>query len=196
MSKLMLEEDDVVEAAPAPDDKDLAQVKDLAHRYLALEQECTQIEEQLKRKQLELRQIRESDLPLAMTTIGMTAFSLVGGGLVRVKEAIHAGISQANQPQAFSWLEKNGHGAIIKHEIKILFGKGEDAWAKKFLRDCAARKKLLRTERKDAVHPGTLTAFVKEQIAAAKAEGKSPENVIPYDILGVFTLRYAEVIFP
>lgn len=190
----LLEEEQLdVEPAPIPEDKDLKKIALLASWYLELEKEITKIEATLAAKQAQLKAIREGSLPLALTEVGMTKFTLTGGSQITLKTGYVASITEANRQAAHEWLEAHGHGSIIKHEIKIVFGKGEEAWARKFLRDLSNRKRPLRFDRKDAVHPQTLGAFVRETIAAAKAEGQSPEAVIPFPLLGVFELRYAEV---
>lgn len=188
--------DDGVEAAETPSDEELKEVRRLAQQYADLEDEIAELGRQLAAKQLALKGIREGSLPLALTTIGMKRFELIGGGEVELKTMVAASITEARKPEAHAWLEKNGHGGMIKHEIKIMFGKDEDAWAKKFLADLAKRKKPLRFERKDAVNPQTLGAFVRKTIADATARGLSPEKVLPLDLLGVFQMRYAEVVRP
>lgn len=192
----LLGDDPEVEAAPPPDDADLKTVAQLAERHIELEAQIAALQAELAVKQSALEAIRNSDLPLAMTSLGLELFRLTGGGVIELKEIIAASITKENQPKAFPWLEKNGHGDLIKHVITIQFGKGEDAWAKKFLQDLAKRKRPLKFDRKDTVHPQTLGAFVREQIRAAKAEGLDPRDQLPYDLLGVFQQKYAEVSLP
>lgn len=182
-----------IEPAPIPQDAALKNIARLAQDYAHLEREIADLEDQLKAAKDAWRSLREGSLPLALTEVGMTKFTLTGGSQITLKTGYVASITEANRAAAHEWLEQNGHGSIIKHEIKIVFGKGEEAWAKKFMRDMAQRKKPLKYERKDAVHPQTLGAFVRETIAAAKADGQSPEAVIPFPLLGIFELRYAEV---
>lgn len=185
--------DQDIEPAPIPDNKELANIATLARRYTDLEKEIEDLEAKLKAKKAEWESLRGNALPLAMTEVGMKKFELVGGGKVVLHSNYVGAITEANKPLAHAWLEKSGNGSIIKHLITIIFDKGEEAWAKKFMRDMAARKKPLRYERKDSVHPQTLGKFIRESIANAKAEGLPPEGQIPFDLLGVFELRYAEV---
>lgn len=187
-----LDHDDI-EAAPIPDNQDLANIAAMAKRYIDLEDTILKLEQELALKKADLKTLREGSLPLALTEVGMTSFKMNGGISVILKTGHVASISEANRPAAHAWLEKSGNGAIIKHQITIQFGKGEEAWAKKFLRDLSQRKRPLKYERKDTVHPQTLGAFVREKIASAREQGLSPERQIPFDLLGVFELRYAEV---
>lgn len=200
MSERLIGDDELeVEAAPVPDAGELKQIAALAAEYLALEDVISEIEQRLAAKKLALKTLREHQLPLALTEVGMESFRLVGGGEVKLKNMVSGGVSEANQREAFAALEKNGHGGIIKHEIKILFGKGEEAWAKKFLRDMEKRKRPLNAQRKDFIAPQTLGAFVREQVKEFESRGLDPQAAMPddlYRLLGVYRMRYAEVTPP
>lgn len=103
------------------------------------------------------------------------------------------------QEAAFAALEKAGQGDLIKHTLTIKFGKGEEKWAAKFMRDLAQRKKPLRVERKDAVAPQTLGAFVREQAAAAKEQGVPLKDYLGeamFGLLGIYERRWTEVDLP
>lgn len=197
MSERLIGDTDLeVEAAPVPEESELKRIADLAREYLELENEIGIIEDRLSAKKLALKTLREQQLPLALTEVGMESFKLVGGREVRLKSMVAGSVSEANQSEAFAALEKNGHGGIIKHEIKILFSKGEEAWARKFLRDLSQRKRPLNAQRKDFIAPQTLGAFVREQVKEFEASGLDPATAMPddlYRLLGVYRLRYAEV---
>lgn len=192
----LLEDDGDVESAPPPADADLKTVAELAQRVLTLEDEIAVLEAEAQTKKNALKEITEHTLPLALTQLGMTKFELTGGGLVGIKEIIAASISEANKAAAHAWLEKNGHGSLIKRQITITFGKGEEKWAAKFMRDLAQRKKPVRSQLKEAVNYQTLGAFVREQIVDARIKGKDPQDVLPYTLLGVFEAKIAEVKLP
>lgn len=101
-----------------------------------------------------------------------------------------------DQNEAHVWLEDNGHGDLIKHEIKILFGRDDGSWYKKFMADCAKRKRPLDFSRRDWVDPNTLGAFVREQIRNAAAQGVPPEQAIPFKVFGVHTATVAKLVAP
>jgi hypothetical protein len=188
-----------VEAAPPPSDAELRQVRVLAQQYLDLEAEIERLEEVTAAKKLALRTLKETALPMAMTALGMTDFGLVGGGKVVVSDLVRAGITEANRPLAFAALEKNNHGDIIKHEITVLFGKGEEKWAAKFLADLAKRKKPLNVSRRDFVEWQTLGKLAKELVAACKSKGLDPKEALPddlYRLIGIYEARVAEVKLP
>lgn len=196
---VLIDEEEEIDVAEPPSDAELRQVHLLAQQYVDLESDIADLEEKLSAKKLALKNVREQALPMAMTAVGMTKFEMQGGAMVAVSDYVRAGIVEANRPMAFEALEKNGHGSIIKHEITVLFGKGEEAWAKKFMADLAKRKKPLNVARKDFVEWQTLTKLAKELVANAKAQGLDPKDALPddlYRLMGVYEARVADVKLP
>lgn len=199
MSKEILIGDDDspdVEAAPPPTDEELSKVRTLAAQQLELVADIIELQDQLDAKNSKLKQNMEVDLPTLMAQLGMTDFGLVGGARVAVKTAVNASIPKDLTVDAHGFLEEHGHGGLIKRRIQILFGREDIAWAKKFLADCAKRKKPLNLDTKEWVEPQTLSAFVREQIALATNAGADPEERVPTRLFGVFKRTYAAVEVP
>jgi len=179
-------DDGDVEAAPEASDKQLKQISTLVQAMVKLQGEVDQAQAVLKDKMQAFQAISEVALPEAMSAAGYTAPTKmkIAGMQVEFVTKHDAHISKDRQAEAYAWLEKNGHGDLIKHAINITFGKDEEAYFKKFIRDLAKRKKPVKAEIKDSVHTGTLGAFVREKIAA----GDLPEKAMT--LLGVFIRRY------
>ncbi len=182
-----------IEAAPAPNDADLKRIADSARAVIKLENEIADLEAQLKQKNESLRQLQESTLPEAMRSAGLNSFELAKGWGVKIHRLITASIPTGKRtgedlrPAAFAHLESQGAGGLIKHVIVITFGRDEDAWAKKFLRDMAQRKKPLNAKREDSVHSGTLSAYVRERLEAGVLTDEDRH------LLGVYELNKALV---
>lgn len=187
-----LDDDQDVEPAPLPDDAEVRGVAQLAQDMTDLEEEIAELEAILERKRAAHKAIREGSLPLRMAELGMEGFDLIGGSRIEVRELIVANIAEANRTKAHAWLEGDGSGSIIKRTITVEFGKDEEVWAKKFQRDLDKRKKPLKYAMKEAVNYQTLGKFVRDKLSEARREGKDPAQVIPYDLFGIFKLRYAE----
>lgn len=121
----------------------------------------------LKAAQKALSDISEHRIPELMDQLGKKRVLLPKSGLsISLKEGIRAAIPEQTREQAFEWLRANGHAALIKRELKVPFGMGQDALA------ASAFKTLLdlgtRPEDKTFVHPQTLNSFVKEQLAEGR----------------------------
>lgn len=120
------------------------------------------------------RTLREETIPNAMTELGLTSLTLENGQALSIKQEVYASISASQAPLAFDWLNENGFGGLIKTEVTTLYGKGERDAAQKLV--AKLTNEGLNANFKESVHPSTLKAFLKEQIA----EG----NPCPLDLFG------------
>jgi len=161
----------------------LARIARLAEEQRKAAQAVADAEEALKSRKKELVQISEHDLPEAMLAVGMGEVKLKDGTTVSVSDRIQARISKEHEAAAFKWLEDNGEAGLIKREFKIGFGRDQEEWAAKF--EEGLGKDNVGYTRKQAVHPQTLKAFVREQLE----EGVE----IPEEVFGVFRQTVAKL---
>ena len=163
----------------------LAQLGNMAVEMTALETKVVEAERALKVAQEDLRIISEKTIPDAMDALGIEEFTARGGLKIRIGEAIRASIPKARQEEAVTWLDAHGFAALVKRKFVVQFGKDEEKWANKFAADLAKRKRQLAVAQDKAVHPSTLSAFVREQLE----EGAD----LPLDLFGVFRQRFAKL---
>lgn len=173
---------DYPDVAPAGEDA-LAKIARLAQSQREAAQLVERAEQALDDAKGQLKQISEVDLPELMATVGMGQIKLSDGTTVSVSDRIHARISQDNMADAHTWLNANGHGNLIKREFKVGFGRDQEEWATAF-EDTLANEGV-KYDRKQAVHPSTLRAFVKQQL-------EDGEN-IPEDVFGVYRQSVAKL---
>ena len=69
-----------------------------------------------------------------------------------------------NRPKAYEWLRDNGYDDIIKNNVSVSFGRGEDDLANAF--KAVAEKEGYVPQQDTSIHAGTLKAFVRERIEA------------------------------
>lgn len=143
--------------------EEVTEIAALANRQVMLEGRLDALEQQVKDAKEELRVVAEELLPEAMQMAGMSEFRLASGLKVTVRDDVYASIRADYAEQACEWLQQNGLGDVIKDEVKINFGRGETLLAAKFL-EMAEQYRLAASE-KAGVHPQTLKALVKEQMA-------------------------------
>lgn len=161
----------------------LQQVAELAKMQQLLEEEIKEKELMLKTTQESLRRIQEDLLPSVMQEIGLKSFVLTDGSTITIKDDIACSISKDGKPAAFLWLRSNGHGDLIKHTVSIDFNKEQDDKAVSFLAFC--EKHNLQAADDLKVHPQTLKAFIKEQLAMGKE--------IPLDLFGAYPYSKAVI---
>jgi len=172
--------------------ENLKELAVLAERQLELEREKSKLEEQLKQVDQQLQKVSGVDIPTAMDAIGMSDFMLRSGERITVERKVKASIPKAKQAAAFKWLRDNEHGSLIKNQVIAAFGRGEDEKAKELARKLDEQG--MTVQQKESVHAQTLSAFVREQLAKAKDEGRTAE--LPLDLLGVFEYNVTKVSKP
>ncbi len=136
--------------------RNLVKAEDLVERAQAALDEATE----------HARLLREETIPGVMQEMGLDSVRLDSGETLSLKQEVYCSIAKGNKDKAFAWLEKHGHGGLIKTEVTILYGKGELKQATAFAATCI--KKKLDTRLEQGVHAATLKAFVGEQIRNRK----------------------------
>ena len=142
----------------------------------ALEDEIKNDEELIKNKKKNLEQISGELIPTLLSEMGLSSLKLADGSSVDGRQHYSATISFANREKAYSWLRQNDLGDIIKNEISVSFGRGEDNKAAEYAN--LAKGQGFQPTQKLKVEPMTLKALVRERIEAGKQ--------VPTDIFNVF----------
>lgn len=121
------------------------------------------------------RILSEENIPAAMAELGLQSVQLSNGDKVSVVKTLFASISADARPEAHAWLREHGHGDLIKTEVKANFGRGEEKKAAKAAE--AIRKLGVDPSANESVHPQTLKAWVREQMAVGAP--------IPSELFGI-----------
>ena len=91
-----------------------------------LEDEDANAEESLKKLKEKVRQVSSIEIPAMMDEMQITKLKLKDGESVEIKKVYVASIPKDQQEAAFTWLRNNGLGDVIKNDITVTFGRGED----------------------------------------------------------------------
>ena len=142
-----------------------------------LEDEVANAEESLKKLKEKAREISCIEIPKMMDEMQITKLKLKDGEAVEIKKVYGASIPKDQQEAAFTWLRNNGLGDIIKNDITVTFGRGEDNKAASYAE--LAKGQGFQPTQKMKVEPMTLKALVRERIEAGKE--------MPTEIFGVFS---------
>lgn len=186
---------DEIEQAPAPKQGELSAIRDLAAELYKAERALAKLEEDVVAKKAEIDALTTVRIPAALAAVGMTGFDLEAGFRVEIEDVVKGSILIENKPRAYAWLDEHGHH-IIKRVFTVSFGKDESAWAEKFRRDLAKRKKPLRAEIKESIHDGTLQKFTKEMVEKERAGELPPDELLPRELIGVYEAKRARLIDP
>lgn len=128
-----------------------------------IEDEIATLEQAIKDKKNELQNLRQKVIPDLLRSAGISSFSLEDGTLVELKDELFPDIPASKRDEAYEWLRENGHGDLIKHEIKIVFGMGEDQEALTVRNQLSRHNTPLNFTEKETILPQSLRAWVREQ---------------------------------
>lgn len=183
LTSIMGEDSDNRVGIPVPKDESLATIAQLANEQMRLEDEVAEAEDRLKSLKEQLRSIERGKLPEALARFGLASFKLENGGEVSVKDDVYAGITEEHRPAALKWMEDTGHDDIIKNEVSLNFGKGQDQETQELVDILNERGYSF--ERKRSIHPQTLKAFVRHALEEGVA--------IPFDLFSVHVDKVAKI---
>lgn len=139
----------------------LGMLVDAGEAQVALEQNIAKIEKDLKEKQERLRKLSVETIPGMMVEVGVNSITLTDGSKIEVVDKWWAALP-SDSYAAFTWLRENNMDGIIKNQIFVDFGKGEDELMLK-VQEVLQEAGVLPVT-KSTIHHMTLKAFVKEQV--------------------------------
>ena len=131
-----------------------------------VEDEIAAIEEQLKKKKEEQDHISSKVIPELLAEQGLSEIKLADGSKVSVKQEFRCTLpkDETKRAQAYEWLRNEKLGDIIKNNVFVTFGKGEDDKAKSLI-DLAVANGYEPSQKSDVAW-NTLTALYEERVKA------------------------------
>ena len=165
------------------DDSQLDGISRLANEAAALEQKLIEKEQAMKETKAALHKITDEQLPEALEEMGLQKFTLTDGSEISVKPVYSASIPKDRRDEAYQWLRDNEFGDIVKNNVTVTFGRGEDAVAKKFLDLCGNQG--FAPDQLEKVEPMTLKAWLRERVEAGDA--------VPLDLFGAYISQRATI---
>ena len=142
-------------------------IKTLSHYCLMLqnyEDQIGNLEKDLKSVKEQADKISSEVIPNLLAEQGLSSLKLADGSSVDVRKSYNCTIKKDQMDLAYNWLRENGLGDIIKNEVAVQFGKGEDNKAEQLLG--LAVQEGFEPSQKQKVEPMTLKALFRERIEA------------------------------
>jgi len=125
-----------------------------------LEDEIANAEAGVKKLKEQANIISQFEIPQMMKEMNIEKLKLNDGETVEVSQFYNASILPEKQEEAFEWLRNNGRGDVIKNDITVTFGRGEDNKAAEYA--VLAKGQGYEPVQKVGVHPQTLKGVVRE----------------------------------
>lgn len=183
------------ELATAADQQGEAQRAKLSlEEVVALGEKLRDVEAAIMAQEAILKELRDrrerlaaSLLPRALSDLGLKEFTLTDGQQIVLKEIISAQITDERREEAHRYLRDNNYGDLIKNEVKVVFGMGEDLYARALYEYVRMSNELRYGElrKSEQVHPMTLKAFVTEKLRRGEK--------LPAELLGLSVFHRAEI---
>ena len=126
-----------------------------------LEDDIKVQEDKLKLTKEKADRLSQVAIPEIMEALKMKPMKLADGSAIEIKEIYSATIPVNKKEGAYNWLRENDLGDLIKNEITVSFGRGEDNKASDYA-DLAKERGFEPTQ-KLKVEPMTLKALFRER---------------------------------
>ena len=157
-------------------------LSEMVRRLRTTEEEISKVEAYLKQLTDQKHKLSTESIPVLMDEMGVERVDVDGVTVTR-KMVVSASIPVARREEAFDWLRRNQLDDIIKNDVIVSFGKGEDNVAGHCIG--MLEEQGFTPDTKTYVHPSTLKAFVKDRIQSGKP--------IDLDMFGAFVSNIAEI---
>ena len=147
----------------------------LIRKSQSLNDEIQQADSFLKDLKAKKKTVDEEDIPSLMEALGLESLT-VDGNKITVEKYVSARIPDDRKEDAYNFLRSIGEADIIKNDVVVTFGMGQDNMAGAVLDDL--RGQGLEPNQKTHIHPMTLRSWVKNRIES--------KQDIDYDTFGVY----------
>ena len=143
---------------------DISTLANYCKELKAYEDEISDLEEKIKYKKEKADKISSEIIPNLLAEQGLSSLKLADGSSIDVRKTYRCTIKKDMNESAHNWLRENGLDDIIKNEVAVTFGKGEDSRAQDLL-SLAGQNGYEPTQRQK-VEPMTLMALFRERVEA------------------------------
>lgn len=168
-----------------PRDINMSELTQLADELDSLEAQIAEKEMELSVLKQARKTISEDSLPTLMEQAGVDTLKLTNGRKIEIKDFVDARITDPNV--AFQWLRETDNESIIKNEINVSLGRGDDAVAQDIIQTLKEQYEVDAAV-KVGVHNMTLKAFCRDAL-------DNPElaETLPKKAFGIYQGKRAKI---
>ena len=143
---------------------DIEQLSGYCLELQALEDDIASKEEELRKVKEKADKIASEIIPNMLAEQGLSSLKLADGSSIEVVKTYSCTVNKENKESAYQWLRENELGDLIKNQVAVSFGKGEDNKAQELL-DLAVSKGY-EPSQDQKIEPSTLRALYRERVEA------------------------------
>ena len=183
LSKMASDSGQTTDKLDTLDTSKLDGVSRLANDAANLEQEISDAERLLTQKKDDLRKITDEQLPEILEEMGLQKFTRTDGSEISVSPLYAASIPVDRREDAYQWLRDHGFGDLVKNNVTVSFGVGEDDAAKEFTTLCDLQGYA--PNQIEKVESSTLRGWLRERVEAG--------DPVPLDLFGAYIAQRAKI---
>ena len=155
---------------------DPTQLSEQIEKLNSINAQISSAEASLKELKEQEKQLNNFTIPELMEKMNLSTLKLKDGSELSVKKIYSATMKADKKADCIQWLRNNGLGDIVKNEITVNFGQGEENKAMAYA--TLARGQGYEPSQKEAVHAMTLKVTMEDW--------KNKGNVVPEDLFWTF----------
>lgn len=163
-------------------DSELSSVAGLARKLWTAEVKLADLEAKLEEAKEEYTKLAQEIVPDAMNELGLDSLTLTNGYVIKISPFYSGSIppnegktaDPVRREKCFAWLRDNGFGSLIKTEVKVAAGQGDEKFVERVTKLLAKAK--IPFVQGDSVHHMTLKSFIREQAEAGSPPPQSLFN--------------------
>jgi hypothetical protein len=164
---------------------DLQELSALGELLIEAEKEVLKAEKALKEATAARDKIAMEQIPEALDLAGLEELKLKGGTVIGLQEILGVTVKKENKQRVLNWIEKEGHGKMIKRKLSVSFNKDQEEKVEALRKLLVDEHRLSAKEDREYASQ-TLKKVIKERIE----EGKS----VPDDIINIYQAKKAKFI--
>ena len=168
-----------------PRDVNMSQLTQLADELDALEAKIRETECELSTLKQARKTIAEQHLPDLMNQAGVDTLKLTNGRKIAIQDFVDARITDPSV--AFDWLRETNNESIIKNNINIELGRGDNALAQQIIESLKENHDVDAVS-KISIHNMTLKSFCRDAL-------DNPElaETLPKKAFGIYEGKRAKI---
>jgi|TARA_R110000796_G_scaffold162489_2_gene279229 hypothetical protein len=154
--------------------------------------ELDMVRQAISDKEAEIKKMKDREFQLENEVIpsffenaGVSSLTLTDGSKVVIRDQLRSNITEENKDFCWNWLDQNNLSDVIKNDVVLTFGRGQDSEARDLMVELEG--KGLHPANKKQVPWNTLAKLVEEQIQ----KGSMTSDV--QDKFGVHTYKKVKI---
>ena len=154
---------------------DPTELSEQIEKFNSIKAQISNAEASLKELKEQEKQLNNFTIPQIMEKMNLETLKLKDGSELSVKKVYSATMKADKKADCIQWLRNNGLGDIVKNEITVNFGQGEENKAAEYA--TLAKGQGYEPSQKESVHHSQLSVVIREW--------KEKGNEVPADLFNI-----------